>query len=60
MPRKPKTPNTSRALQPAPAPEKLDETELSEVAGGRKAGGSQVKYLEIKMKEVLISGVSTN
>ncbi len=33
---------------------------LSAVAGGRQAGGSKMKYLEIKMKEVLISGVATD
>jgi hypothetical protein len=34
----------------------LREDELDAVSGGR-AGGDKVKYMEIKMKEILISSV---
>ena len=36
----------------------LSDEQLDWVAGGRKAGGGQVEYLEIKMEDVQISSYS--
>ena len=38
------------------APVELSESDLENVAGGRKAGEKPVEYLKIKLSDVLISG----
>ena len=39
-------------------PVELTEEALAPVAGGRKAGKSQLEYFVVTMKEVIITGVS--
>jgi len=38
------------------APVELSESELENVAGGRKAGEKPIEYLKIKLTDVIISG----
>lgn len=36
----------------------VEQSEAEEVKGGRKAGKQQHEYLEIKMEDVIITGVN--
>ena len=41
-------------------PLEVSDAALETVAGGSRAGGNPVKYMEFKLKEVLISGVTSD
>jgi hypothetical protein len=45
-----------KSVMGPPVANELSDAQLAGVAGGR-AGGDPVKYMEFKLKEVLISGV---
>jgi hypothetical protein len=46
----------SRKMRDLPA-KSLGADKIASVKGGRKAGESKVDYIEIKMAEILVSGV---
>lgn len=42
----------------ATVPTKIRDEDLGAVAGGRKAGGTQMEYLKLTLRDALITSVS--